>query len=88
MELPLSVLVILILGIIVVIAIFAGIILPSSSGLNAASNSAEFTVTCNEWGAQKCSKDYFSGNQEKIEKAARCQGYDACKAKCSASGLC
>ncbi len=88
MELPISVLVVLVLGIIVVIAIVVGIILPSGSGLGAANGRAEFTVACSEWGAKKCARDYFDANQGKIEKAVSCQGYDACQTKCFLSGLC
>lgn len=83
-----NVLVILALGVLVVIAVVVGIILPAGSGMNTASGSAEFTVVCNEWGAKKCSQEYFDANREKIEKAAACQGFDACQGKCSASGLC
>lgn len=88
MELPMNVLVIILLGVIVVIAVVVGIIVPASSGANTASQRAEFTLTCNEWAAKKCSEEYFDANKDRIEKVANCQGYELCKGKCSSSGLC
>ncbi len=88
MELPVNTLIILAIGIIVLLAVFVGIILPSRSGGDEASKRTDFTLLCNKWAIDDCGEGFYGSNEESIKKVADCSDFSSCRSKCERAGLC
>lgn len=92
MEIPFSLLIIIILALLALAVVF-GFLDPIliKLGLIGTHESTEKTLLCSEWSAKDCSPDYYNTNTEfknKIDRALECSGDSDCRQKCRGLSFC
>ncbi len=86
MNLPLRFIVLIMLALIVLLAVFLGIINPIQLGVESASNTTQQNSACSNWSLDDCSAT--SKYLKDVEIAFNCISYEDCRRQCSNIGYC
>jgi len=78
--------ILIILGLIVLLAIFLGIVNPINKSIDTTQDTAEQHSSCSNWSVDECktSSKYF----QNVKNALNCLDEKSCRKKCSNMGYC